>query len=329
MTGFAPTQAQTQLPGSLPMIASMYHHPGPLSGFKRPLEHTAPRVQLPTLSSVSRPQWRSEYTGSQSLQDIKLLSGSVFSTGMPKLKNGLSNHGGINSVSTLPSLKQIMNRYQMQQAPPQQVLVPNEATSAYYHTMQQPHHEQQQQHPHTATIVSRSPSNRSPSPSHNPSITQENSKRRERWTEEEHARFMEGLNRYGRKWKKIQACVKTKTAIQVRTHAYGYFAKLLRNMPEDDAIWELAEEMSSLPGAVVKGPGNGKKRTEPKTDEEGMEVLRKFVFAKKRTRDNFDEKTKKQNPHVEYSDEAFSDSDTTSESSDKCSSNRGVVFSYR
>ncbi|KAF1333284.1 Early-phytochrome-responsive1 family protein, partial [Globisporangium splendens] len=114
------------------------------------------------------------------------------------------------------------------------------------------------------------------------SQTSEASKRRERWTEEEHARFMEGLNRYGRKWKKIQTFVQTKTAVQVRTHAYGYFAKLLRNMPEDDGVWELAEEMSSLPGAVLKGPGNGKRRNEPKTDEEGMSVLRRFVFSKKK-----------------------------------------------
>ncbi|KAL4139011.1 hypothetical protein PRIC2_002511 [Phytophthora ramorum] len=117
------------------------------------------------------------------------------------------------------------------------------------------------------------------------SQTSETNKRRERWTEDEHARFMEGLNRYGRKWKKIQTFVKTKTAVQVRTHAYGYFAKLLRNMPEDDAIWELAEEMSSLPGAVLKGPGNGKRRNEPKTDEAGMEVLRRFVFSKKKSED--------------------------------------------
>ncbi|KAJ0395957.1 hypothetical protein P43SY_003317 [Pythium insidiosum] len=107
------------------------------------------------------------------------------------------------------------------------------------------------------------------------------SKRRERWTEDEHALFMEGLNRYGRKWKKIQAFVKTKTAVQVRTHAYGYFAKLLRNMPEDEAAWELAEEMSSLPGPVLKGPSSGKRRSEPKTDEAGMEVLRRFVFRRR------------------------------------------------
>lgn len=120
-----------------------------------------------------------------------------------------------------------------------------------------------------------------PSPSNSTASGKAN-KRRERWTEDEHARFMEGLNRYGRKWKKIQAFVQTKTAVQVRTHAYGYFAKLLRNMPEDDAAWELAEEMSSLPGAVLKGPTSGKRRSEPKTDAAGMDILRRFVFSKKK-----------------------------------------------
>lgn len=145
------------------------------------------------------------------------------------------------------------------------------------------------QRPSLSVVNSGSGATEAPSPmslaSPAASQTGDASKRRERWTEDEHARFMEGLNRYGRKWKKIQTFVQTKTAVQVRTHAYGYFAKLLRNMPEDDGVWELAEEMSSLPGAVLKGPGNGKRRNEPKTDEQGMDVLRRFVFSKKKTDD--------------------------------------------
>ena len=40
-------------------------------------------------------------------------------------------------------------------------------------------------------------------------------KRRERWTEQEHENFLKGLEIHGRKWKKIQAYVKSKTPIQV------------------------------------------------------------------------------------------------------------------
>lgn len=109
----------------------------------------------------------------------------------------------------------------------------------------------------------------------------EPNKRRERWTPEEHERFLEGLKRHGRKWKKIQACVRTKTAVQVRTHAYGFFAKLVRNMPEGDEMWNLVDQMGSLPFQAMKAPAQGKRRNEPKTDEEGMELLRRFVFNKK------------------------------------------------
>ncbi|CAK4717931.1 unnamed protein product [Aphanomyces euteiches] len=59
-------------------------------------------------------------------------------------------------------------------------------------------------------------------------------------------------------------------------------------MPEEDAIWGAAEELSSLPSSVLKGPGSGKRRVEPMTGREGMDVLRKFVFSKRKT----DEKRK-------------------------------------
>lgn len=47
-----------------------------------------------------------------------------------------------------------------------------------------------------------------------------------RWSQEEHARFLEGYNLHGHKWKKVQQAVKTRSVTQVRTHAQKYLLKL-------------------------------------------------------------------------------------------------------
>ncbi|CAI5731818.1 unnamed protein product [Hyaloperonospora brassicae] len=49
-----------------------------------------------------------------------------------------------------------------------------------------------------------------------------------RWTKREHDMFLEGLERFGRSWKKIASLVHTRTLVQIRTHAQKYLQKQSR-----------------------------------------------------------------------------------------------------
>ncbi|KAG6517851.1 hypothetical protein ZIOFF_021250 [Zingiber officinale] len=52
------------------------------------------------------------------------------------------------------------------------------------------------------------------------------SKQREKWTEEEHEKFLEAIKFHGRAWRQIQEHIGTKTVIQIRSHAQKFFSKV-------------------------------------------------------------------------------------------------------
>ena len=47
-----------------------------------------------------------------------------------------------------------------------------------------------------------------------------------RWTPEEHRLFLEGVLQFGRDWKRIQALIRTRSLVQIRTHAQKVFKKV-------------------------------------------------------------------------------------------------------
>lgn len=49
-----------------------------------------------------------------------------------------------------------------------------------------------------------------------------------RWTSEEHALFLKGLEMHGKGWKKIAKLIKTRTVVQIRTHAQKYFQRMAK-----------------------------------------------------------------------------------------------------
>ncbi|KAD5960725.1 hypothetical protein E3N88_12197 [Mikania micrantha] len=53
-------------------------------------------------------------------------------------------------------------------------------------------------------------------------------KQREKWTQEEHKKFLEALKLYGRSWRQIEEHVGNKTAVQIRSHAQKFFSKVVR-----------------------------------------------------------------------------------------------------
>ena len=67
-----------------------------------------------------------------------------------------------------------------------------------------------------------------------------------RWKFKEHIQFLEGLDKYGVKWKKIFPLIKTRTSKQIRSHAQKFFLKLKQVKDEQLGIDFTSDNINNI-----------------------------------------------------------------------------------
>jgi SHAQKYF class myb-like DNA-binding protein len=94
-----------------------------------------------------------------------------------------------------------------------------------------------------------------------------------RWRDEEHDIFLKGLNKYGRKWKKISLIVKTRTAVQIRTHAQKYFQSLLRSKDARNGRGPITQNAVVMAHAMAEVHGEREPLSEDEEEEDKISQI--------------------------------------------------------
>ena len=84
-----------------------------------------------------------------------------------------------------------------------------------------------------------------------------------RWTADEHRLFLQGLEQHGKGWKKIASLIKSRTVVQIRTHAQKYFQKLAKarqNGEEGDVAMEGRGGTAAVPPVSTSAAQSSKRR---------------------------------------------------------------------
>lgn len=88
-----------------------------------------------------------------------------------------------------------------------------------------------------------------------------NSKSAGRWTAEEHALFLQGLDKYNKQWKMIAELVRTRTVVQIRTHAQKYFQKLNKNKAKANQLDEFTASTDEYDAAFSFSSADSRKNS--------------------------------------------------------------------
>lgn len=67
-----------------------------------------------------------------------------------------------------------------------------------------------------------------------------------RWTKEEHAIFLQGLEKHGKEWKEISHMIPTRSVVQIRTHAQKYFQKVAKTRAKEGKLDTSSGELDRI-----------------------------------------------------------------------------------
>ncbi|PKA66276.1 Protein CCA1 [Apostasia shenzhenica] len=129
-------------------------------------------------------------------------------------------------------------------------------------------------------------------------------KQRERWTEEEHRRFLEALKLHGRAWQRIEVAllwgsylyiaehIGTKTAIQIRSHAQKFFTKLEKEAAAKGMPLGQAHDIEIPPPRPKRKPNSPYPRKSsgtcfPSATDSGNDKTSKFSYSHEAYKQDF------------------------------------------
>ncbi len=106
-----------------------------------------------------------------------------------------------------------------------------------------------------------------------PEKSEDHDKSNGRWTDEEHRKFLEAFNLYGKNWKLVQGYVGTRSATQARSHAQKYFAKLTKKGQGAGEAAGCTTQTSTPVGSPLFKSDQHQKRSHKKTCKRAKRLL--------------------------------------------------------